>query len=538
MLDRRQFMALGSGAMLAACGQTAHILPFEPAYPVIDIHGHIFNGKDIPAAGFLDQVVLRDPHEAVTDHGLVTALARLGVFILRQTTMGPREELRRLTGPSGEAAETLTPTAPDAGDQAAVSRALAEYRAVVAGRSEAPPLDGSPPADARLLEELYPSGVSEQALAIGDDQDVAAAKRIYEKSSERTYVRQSSLFQTIRWVGMLTRPRLEILAEYKRLYFSDGPVRLVSPSILDFELWFRENEPVSPLSDQVEVMSEIARRCKPLLVVNFLQFCPLRAALSSSHRRRSFDLLEHAIEDRGFAGIKLYPALGYQPIGNDPEALYGGKPEQRVSGARIDAELAALYTWCEDNRVPIKAHCTNSNDAGQCTAAFGSPVYWRRVLARWPGLSVNLAHFGGFHESREMKACDGGDIDWEELIAESMAGSPGLFADLGYWTDCYLGTTSDQRYVKDGVRRLLAAHPALGERLMFGTDWSMLGREPSHPNYIGPVQQAIRQTGLSRRQVMYSNALRYLGLDRDSQQARRFSRFFGADRLSAIRAAV
>jgi predicted TIM-barrel fold metal-dependent hydrolase len=536
MLDRRQFMALGGGTMLAACGQTMPILPFQPDYPVIDIHGHIFNGKDIPAAGFLDQVVLRDPHEAVTDPGIVTALARLGVFILRQTTLGPREELRQLTRSPGAAAEALAPSAPDAPDQAAVARALAEYRAAVASRSEASSLDGSPPADTRLINELYPTGAGEQALAIGEDPDTAAASRIYEKSTGRTYVRQSPLFQTIRWAGLLTRPRSEILAEYLRLYVTDGPVRLVSPSVLDFELWFRENEPVAALSDQVEVMSEIARRTEPLLVLNFLQFCPLRAAQSPAQQYRSFELLEHAIEDRGFAGIKLYPALGYRPIGNDPGALYGGKPGQRVSGARIDAELTALYTWCEDKGVPIKAHCTNSNDAGQCTAAFGSPNYWRQVLARWPGLSLNLAHFGSFHESREMKACDGGDTDWEELIAKATAEAPGLYADMGYWTDAYLGPRADRQYVKNGVRRLLAAHPELGERLMFGTDWSMLAREPTHPNYIGQVQRSLRQTGLSRRKVMYSNALRYLGLDRDSQQALRLSRFFGADRLSVIRA--
>ncbi len=536
MYNRRDLISMGGAALaLSSCATVAPKIPVGQDLAAIDIHGHIFNARDIPVVGFLEQVVLRDSHEALPEQELTGELIRLLTFVLLEATLTPREELRQIR--AGQDRALGFDSRPDAADIQVVARSLAKYRADAPGRDAAQGIDGADTPQARLLAEIYApvrdgAGRGDAALGL-DDPDMRAAASMYETDGE-TYRRRSPIVQNIRWAALLTRPRQEILQEYIRLYASQGQVRLLSPSVLDFALWFRFDEAVAPLADQVEVMSEIARRTSPLLVLNFLQYCPLRAAQSAAEQRRLLALLDHAVETRGFGGVKLYPPLGYKPFNNDPGARFGAKPGQRASGAQIDRALANLYDWSLRKGVPIKAHATHSNDAGQCTARFGSPAHWRPVLSRWKGLRLNLAHFGGFDESRGHTACDAGSTDWEAIIATTIDTAPGLYADLGFWTDAITGSSRDRSAVRRKLRALLSSYPSLQDRLMFGTDWSMVGRDPIHPDYIGQVRSVARRTGLNEDRFFRANALTYLGLLEDGPQRRRLERFFGKDRLREL----
>ncbi|WP_298913821.1 amidohydrolase family protein [uncultured Roseobacter sp.] len=536
MINRRKllhFSAFGAAAALGGCSVLRSLTPTDFDFPVIDIHGHIFNGTDIPVQGYLEQVFLRDPHSEIEPPGLVGSLLRLLVFIFREATPDAKQELNALRAPAqGDFAPAVAGRS-DASDSAAVARALANFRASLANRDAAPSLDGSNP-DQELLDLLAgPSDeISDFAPSIGAPADFPTAQRIYEREpGQKTYVRNSRIFQTIRWAGLLTRPRSRILDEYVSLYKETGQVSVLSPSILDFELWFRADDKVSPMSDQVEVMSEIARRNNELLVLNFLQFCPLRAALQRRQGRNPLQLLEHAVKRRGFAGVKLYPPLGYKPIGNAADASFGEKPGKKVRGAQIDRELNALFDWCVRNDVPIKSHATNSNDAGVCTAQNASPALWAPVLKARPELRLNLAHFGRFDESVETGKCSGGPTDWEELTAQMLDSDKGLHTDLGYWVEAYDGPFSNRSRIRNRLRQLVRDYPTLEDRLMFGTDWSILAREPTHPDYIGQIEGVVQTVGLDARRVFHDNAVGFLGLMPGTQQWARLSAFFGEDRL-------
>ncbi|MBW4707170.1 amidohydrolase [Roseobacter sp. YSTF-M11] len=536
MYNRRTFLrdaAMGAATGLGGCSVFRPLLPTDFDFPVIDIHGHIFNGTDIPVLGYLDQVFLRDPHSDIEPPGLLGALLRLLVFILREATPDAETELSFLrTAPEGDFAPTVTGRS-DAGDAAAVARALAKFRADLANRDAAPSLDGSDP-DQELLELLGgPDGQQpDLAPSIGAPADFATAQRIYERrAGQNTYLRNSRIFQTVRWAGLLTRPRSRILDEYVTLYKAGGNVAVVSPSVLDFELWFRANDQISPMADQVEVMSEIARRNDDMLVLNFLQFCPIRAALERARGRNPLALLERAVFRRGFAGVKLYPPLGYKPTDNDDTGIFGEKPGKKVRGADINRELDALYTWCSRHDVPIKSHATNSNAAGVCTALNASPALWEPVLTAYPDLRVNLAHFGRFDETGADDTCNGGPTDWEELTAQLVASNDGLYSDLGYWVAAYDGPASETSRIRRRLRTLIRQYPTLPDRLMFGTDWSMLAREPTHPNYIGRIENVTRSVGLDIRSVFHDNAITYLGLRPDTPQWTRLAAFFGEERL-------
>ena len=149
---------------------------------------------------------------------------------------------------------------------------------------------------------------------------------------------------------------------------------------------------------------------------------------------------------------------------------------------------------------------------------------------------MNLAHFGGYHESNpdDFGPCTDVGPDWEQLIAEVAGDFANAYADIGYWTESYAEGLADGIRVRRNTRRLLREHPVLDERLMFGTDWSMLGREPTHPEYIAAINNSLELVGLDTDRLFYRNAIAYLGLTEGSPQWQRLERFFGAGRLSAL----
>ena len=59
------------------------------------------------------------------------------------------------------------------------------------------------------------------------------------------------------------------------------------------------------------------------------------------------------VENDGFLGVKLYPVMGYYPIGNatlpNPANIDG------TTWVQIDKALAELYRVCEEKEIPITA---------------------------------------------------------------------------------------------------------------------------------------------------------------------------------------
>ena len=80
------------------------------------------------------------------------------------------------------------------------------------------------------------------------------------------------------------------------------------------------------------------------------------------------DLMKDAIEKRGFAGVKLYPSLGYE----------------------IDTPfIHEVARYCERESVPITVHTTATGFAkDQPASLFAHPKHWMKVLEAFPDLDV------------------------------------------------------------------------------------------------------------------------------------------------------
>jgi hypothetical protein len=162
-----------------------------------------------------------------------------------------------------------------------------------------------------------------------------------------------------------------------------------------------------------------------------------------------------------FAGIKLYPGLGFDPwpIGNSVEM----------------AKVEYLYQTCADRQIPITVHCSDGGyKIGDIKQAEDRthPRKWAPVLAKYEKLKINLAHFGASK----------GIIDY----ANNLGKNAGIQSPTGSWTATiaaliaqYDNAYTDISYAGnyDGVYAALAKifgnKDKLEKKIMYGSDFSI-----------------------------------------------------------------
>jgi hypothetical protein len=142
-------------------------------------------------------------------------------------------------------------------------------------------------------------------------------------------------------------------------------------------------------------------------------------------------------------------------------------------------------------------------------------------------LRASLGHFG------DPLGTSAQSLDWPEQFLAQMDKPSGarLFADLAYEQEV-LDATHDQASV-DRLKGLLASYPVAYERLLYGSDWLMLGLEPAWRDYptrmhsvIAQVESQSGRSGLGAR-VFGANARSWLGLDMSMSLAHRNVRALG-----------
>lgn len=540
MQTRRAFfrsIPVAAAAALIGCRRFGF---FQPVLSdsAIDVHAHIFNGRDLPIVGFLTTTVLRDPHAPVDPDMTSDPFLHLLKGIMLSGTPSAREELGRIgTQPvSAVAARSAEELAQQ--DEANVARGVAAFYAEASNGAGLVDEDTQRLND-RLFDEVG-MGLDDAELVDPDEIPGRIASRIYERTQRGDrvdYTRTTPFVQTLRWAGLLTRSRSDILTELVRLYGGEERIRVFSPSLVDFVSWYPRREKISPLSDQINVMSAIAQQRQDAVLLNFAPFCPLRAALEREDvpGRDPLFRVQDAVMNKGFAGVKLYPPVGFKPLKNEGISFQSVARAPAEGAAAIDWELHALYRWCNDNGVPIKAHANNSIGRGECTALYASPENWRPVLETYSDLRINLAHFGGFDETDpDNDECKPDDPrDWEALTAELVRDFENIYLDVGFWTDVVRETPGREARLK-ATRNLLREVPRIADRIMYGSDWSMIGRVVGHETYLAEIQLAAVEIGFDDTELAKfesENAQRFMGLAPGDPQFDRLSAFFGPDHL-------
>ncbi|WP_299910345.1 amidohydrolase family protein [uncultured Paracoccus sp.] len=555
MISRRLFTAtaLSSGVLaLSGCG-SGLARPGRQAdlgAGAIDAHMHLFNGRDVPALGFLRQVIL-------PDLGNTFPVAVIGPFaemIVTFLLQGTRDAAAELAGLGQAPLPRISP----AEDEARLARAIDGYFGAAQARAETQ-LAASramrsaasgeaaavllPEPDQQLLSALsdaagVPVGEAAAGMAAGDQPSIAARRAVPSTGQQlapgllnpdrRSATASSlSLSNTLQWAMLMTRDRAVIRDQAARLYGRPTEARIFCNHLVDMALWLNATEPqsVSPMAQQVDLAARLSQREARVLVLNFVPFCPLRAAIEGAS---VLEGVQRAITQNGFAGVKLYPPMGFRPDDNSAISFAHARPDiarNPPPRAALDRALGALYRWCAENDVPIATHASHSMGAGPGTKDYSAPWLWAPVLRDHPDLRVNLAHFGGFNRHQE--------ANWQVRLGQMMTEDRNLYFDTGYWDEAARDVDSAPGGPLAMTQAFLATYPLAGERMLYGSDWHMIAREPDHPDYHRMMRDFVGRLTpdkAAQQRIMGGNALSWLGLDRpEGAQFRRLAAHHGGN---------
>lgn len=221
------------------------------------------------------------------------------------------------------------------------------------------------------------------------------------------------------------------------------------------------------------------------------------------------DLVKEYIEQKDFAGIKLYPPLGFFPF---------------------DDRLDGVYEYAESNNIPIVTHCMRAGlktrkkkvellkemkkDFKRLTGEEFKPVYkditdhftepdsFKRVLKKYPNLKLSFAHLGGNIEFEKYQGHkDDYKESWTSTIEELLKDPkyPNLYADTAF-------TFADFDLLP-GLKKFLNTE-GLRENILFGSDFYVVLIEASEKKFSKDFREKIEEENY--RQIAETNPINYL----------------------------
>ena len=148
------------------------------------------------------------------------------------------------------------------------------------------------------------------------------------------------------------------------------------------------------------------------------------------------EMAQEYLMHKGFAGLKLYPAMGFFPG---------------------DSRLTPLWEWAARKGVPVMVHCSRNGPVygrikgsgglvhpvtreplsqtslRQWAERYGHPLEYEPLLQRFEGLKICFAHFGGEVDCLEIYREGGQPHDnWFSHICRLMKSYSGVYADISF----------------------------------------------------------------------------------------------------------
>lgn len=475
----------------------------------VDVHCHAFNGSDLPITGFVTRIV-------------------------------PAPE--RFTRPlAAKLHAVINAAAPSTADELPALATLANAASPI-----------TPKAVPGRLAALLPEAKRLARDTMGD----------LPPGLEATLER---LFDVL---DLVAQPRHLVAATLVHMY---QHVDLFTPALVDYDLW-SDDSPETPIGEQIRAQEELSilaargkigrtsARIHPYVAFDPLRevrmriegqkiYDPYRSGTTFQEGSRfdpgkagappelgrpdvgSLDIVRHAVERAGFIGVKLYPPVGFLPLGNDCWEHH----RRSGLGGQLDVALQAFYSYCEVMEVPILAHASPGNGYELGYGELASPVGWARVLREFPRLRIDLGHFGhleGVDGERGFASCEA----WVRQGAALMSRYEHVYADLSNSPMVYDGDYRDRFLTV--LKAAMAKYPACGKRVMYGSDFWLNRLDPNtelaFDAFAEIAEDALAQTPATREGVMGGHALHFLGLSSEapSQNRTRLRAFYDKHQLT------
>lgn len=532
-LSRRriaQYLTASVGATVAGIHSPAWSETAPPHPQLIDAHCHVFNATDLPARRFLKIVI--GEHYPVQGVGRLLDLDRQDVvdhlielmLIIVGEGGAPTAsaEIAVLNGMSPALPRHETPEAANA----RAARNAAAYLDQTRDRRTSGPSRGVASVNPVRSAILRAGGIREGGRrADGTFNSRAVAERAVRSSTD--------VGAYLRWFGLFTMYRHRLVDALAKIYSDQGVSSvLLAPAIIDYSRWLGQ-EASSSLEDQVLVMSLVARRKGGPAVHGYVGFDPLREVYYRKGilKKDALSIVQSALTEHGFAGVKLYPPMGFRASGNTsdqsyPQAVLDDLGPAVSSG--LNRALHDLYKLCASLDAPLLAHAADTNSAGPKYADRADPSYWLPVLSEFPTLRVCLAHFGRFSyvSTSAPPEAQLPESSWEWVIGRYLKAHPDckVYVDLSYLTEVFGDSDSLER-LGATFRRFVAEFDPDVRHVIFGSDWVMVAQDSRAAHYVDSLTSFLRtqcrldSAGINR--IMRDNALTFLGLGvADSTRAR------------------
>jgi predicted TIM-barrel fold metal-dependent hydrolase len=494
-----------------------------PRGTIVDAHCHMFNLSDVALDEFLVQKMHRLPkviHRAIrrvvrgvvskspgysAESALLDRLERAGE-LPDEAAVPPQEQLERQTRDqlhqSLLESQALQPLVANESRSWATEELLATY-------------DSVQNAELQQWGEEY-----------GDPEGLTRDKGV------GTYLLALILPAAVRIVRAIywtSQARVHIARRMARMYCQTDTF---APAMMDLDFWgdASAQAPTQPWQ-QIELMARIARMAEADLIPDsrafairpYAPFNPMRIGQGSQPDAprpakrvgrfkvpdvrptdSSLVLVKNAIEHGGFAGVKIYPPLGYKPLGNAPRRTADG------AEVDIDAELMKLYRWAAQKGVPILTHCTPTN-AYPGAKGYPAPKNWAPVYrtAGLERLKVILGHFGHMVESGGNASEPAADA-WAVQAVDLMSTFPNspIHVDI---SNSKLPKSANYR--KDYIvylKALTKKFAGLEDRVLYGTDYPLCliaGAHKKFPTAFAAAFTEVWNEGAARK-AMGANAVR------------------------------
>lgn len=181
------------------------------------------------------------------------------------------------------------------------------------------------------------------------------------------------------------------------------------------------------------------------------------------------ELVEQALRDWGFRGLKIYPPCGYSP---DAEELY------------------PYYGLCEKYRVPVLSHIGPTSPS--LSFRYTRPGDIEDAAFRFPKVNFILGHAG---------------VVWRQEAGMLAAFRPNVYMDLS-------GFQPDWR--RGGLDSILLEHKRNGllRKLLFGTDWPIHRIQGGQKQWVDAFIDCAARGILTDEElgwIFYDNAAQILG---------------------------
>jgi len=528
MLDRRHFLKIGFGTTSAillpgCCPKSKQIVytqdtkpiwksnfyPLSPnkislaqaPRPMIDTHVHIFNASDLQVAGFLSGPIAYSFTNNTALISIIRKLAKPIEVISQSMAISAKDEFEFLNEQSNKSLQSVEKSLENKSNEIREEAIDKLYKAIKGKKVEAEINDylrssnGLLSSSSKQIYIEFSKDFLNEAYDL--DSNLTENKNTFGDS-------QFGLGEVLGFIFKLLKMRFTNLKTYQKFYSEQpGSITVTScyASIVDFDYWIgRCDHTYSSLDDQVKVMEKISELSggymTPMVAYNPLTDIKENGA--------SLDLVSRAIKNHNFAGVKIYPPMGFFPYGNATSPNYP-TDAVRVDLKQLDERLNALYKLCKDLKVPVMAHSNESMGRLPSHDILGGPEGWSAVFSQSQnhGLKINLAHFGG--EEGGGSGEDGWTAKFIDLMKQP--GSEGIYGDLGFWYEVVSKSGDAVERLKKHLSIPLSNGETVADRVMFGSDWSMIATQKGWQTYASAFNDAMKDLDSETiNKIYYQNA--------------------------------